>query len=713
MNSLRSVVPILAAEESTAALVTFVVYTLGVFALAAMANRLLKQKSFLSEYFLGSRGLGMWAFALTFAATSASGGSFTGFPAKIYTHGWILALWIASYMVVPICTMGLIGKRVNQVARISGAITMPDVLRDRYESRGLGLLSTILIVFFLVWNLVAQFKAGSEILRTLLADVELFDVATAWTGAQISGWEYFDKVEPSYLLCLMAFGVSVIVYTAYGGFHAVVWTDVMQGVVMVLGVAVMLPLALMQVGGLEKATQEIARMQPPRIGYASMGLEVPVASSQRLRDEWFLAPDESGELTRVCRVSRDVTFEPGERIVENVRFVELTTPEEVERQMEALRTPAAIARMQADLRGVAESQRAWENAEGPVEGEIVTDAQLDALPMAVLNHPDAPVVRVTVDLVREYAYGAGETGGYVSGPAPVPPTLPATADGPLPDESAASVGFLPLGVAISFFFMWAISGSGQPQYMVRLMAFKDSRTLTRAIMTVTVYYSLIYFPLVIIFVCARVLMPGMEGNADAIMPSIAVLLTKNVGAAWLGGLLVAAPFAAVMSTVDSFLLVISSAVVRDIYQRNINPDASERTIKWISYITTFSVGMIALVGAIKPPEFLQDIIVYVGSGLAACFLFPVIAGLYWKRSNLAGCVAGMLGGFAAHLSMHLIGMAVNGRFVNAYRLFGMDPVVIGLFASLVCVLVVTPITPAPSETLVRRYFYRESGQGSV
>ena len=98
--------PVFAASQSGAAIVTFLVYTLAVFGLAAVSNQLLKKKSFLSEYFLGSRSLGVWAFALTFAATSSSGGSFTGFPSKIYSHGWILALWIGSYMVVPICTMG-------------------------------------------------------------------------------------------------------------------------------------------------------------------------------------------------------------------------------------------------------------------------------------------------------------------------------------------------------------------------------------------------------------------------------------------------------------------------------------------------------------------------------------------------------------------------------------------------------------------------------
>ena len=62
-------------EGSNAALVMFVMYTLVVLALAWFSHRALAKKQFLSEYFLGSRGLGMVALALTFGATSASAGS--------------------------------------------------------------------------------------------------------------------------------------------------------------------------------------------------------------------------------------------------------------------------------------------------------------------------------------------------------------------------------------------------------------------------------------------------------------------------------------------------------------------------------------------------------------------------------------------------------------------------------------------------------------
>ena len=88
--------PLLAQQPSgsNAAIITFAIYIAGVMVLAWLSHRMLQSKSFLSEYFLGSRSLGVWAFALTFAATSSSGGSFIGFPSLVYTHGWVLALWI-------------------------------------------------------------------------------------------------------------------------------------------------------------------------------------------------------------------------------------------------------------------------------------------------------------------------------------------------------------------------------------------------------------------------------------------------------------------------------------------------------------------------------------------------------------------------------------------------------------------------------------------
>ena len=648
MNSL-SLVPLLAAAGSNAAIVTFSIYIAGVLVLAWLSNRLLQKKSFLSEYFLGSRSLGVWAFALTFAATSSSGGSFIGFPSFVYTHGWVVGLWIGSYMIVPIVSMGLLAKRINQVARKSGAITIPDILRDRFESPVFGGVATGLIVFFMAFNLIAQFKGGSVILQSLLQDVPLFMQASHGLADLLQGVPILGGSEdkPGYLLCLLVFTAAVVVYTAYGGFRAVVWTDVMQGFVMVGGVVLMLPLAIWAVGGLGDATREMAQMTPPKL----VKLELTVADSSNESfnipsNSWLVSEESDGR--RVFRTAARSQILPGEQVAgyqakegrsKEIPGIELTYSKQIATQM------------------------------GDDLGRTVAIRVVDS---------------------KEYANGAGRAGVYVTGPGPHP---------------TSNAGFLPFSLAVSFFFMWTFSGAGQPANMVRLMAFNNATTLRRAIFTVSIYYTLIYFPLVIIFCCARVLLPGWETESDRIMPEMAKVTTALINMPWLAGLLVAAPFAAVMSTMDSYLLMISSAVVRDIYQRNMNPAASEKTIKRLTYAATIAVGLIAMLAAISPPQFLQDIIVFTGSGLSTSFLAPVVLMLYWPRFNRQGALAGMLGGFATHVTLYTVGTLKSGQ-VDAYYLFGFHPFMVGLLASFTIAIAVTHLTPPPPSHLVKKYFYK-------
>src|SRR2546422_10760609 len=131
---------IASSHASPYTLVAFAAYMTGVFLLGALSHRLLKRGSFLKEYFLGDRQLNAWVLSLTYVATSVSAGSFLGFPSWIYRNGWIMALWIAGYMVTGLVSKGALAKRLNQVSRLSGAITVPDVLRDRFQSPLLGLL---------------------------------------------------------------------------------------------------------------------------------------------------------------------------------------------------------------------------------------------------------------------------------------------------------------------------------------------------------------------------------------------------------------------------------------------------------------------------------------------------------------------------------------------------------------------------------------------
>ena len=112
--------PIWAVSASAATpytLVAFGGYMVGVFLLGALSHQLLQRGSFLKEYFLGDRQLNAWVLGLTYVATSVSAGSFVGFPSLIYRNGWIMALWIAGYMVDGLVSKGALAKRLNQVSR--------------------------------------------------------------------------------------------------------------------------------------------------------------------------------------------------------------------------------------------------------------------------------------------------------------------------------------------------------------------------------------------------------------------------------------------------------------------------------------------------------------------------------------------------------------------------------------------------------------------
>ena len=595
------------AGSTNTALISFGVYLLGVFFLAWLSSRVREKKEFVGEYFLGSRNLGLWAFALTFAATSASGGSFMGFPSLIYTHGWVLALWIASYMVVPIVGMGLLGKRMNRLARQSGAVTIPDMIKARFKSDAVGMIATLLILFFMFFYLLAQFKAGSKIMTTLLQDVPIYLSTVEAVGNMIDGLPWVGNAEPDYVLCLLVFSFSVIVYTAFGGFRAVVWTDVMQGVVMGAGVIILLILTLGQVGGLSKATEQLKEMTPPENGTGFITLGQAADEDVTLPKGTWLRLTDGG----IARLAEQVRLAKGKT---EAKLLRITTPAEVER---------------------------------------IEPTQLGF------------AVSTTFTLAEAKGYGAGRKGVYVSAP------------GPHPEKED---GFLNVWVAVSFFFFWAFGSAGQPSNMVRLMAFNGTNVLRKAILSISIYFTVIYLLLVVIFCCGRILLPGMEIDSDRIMPELAATVTSSAGVPWLAGLLLAAPFAAVMSSVDSFLLMVSSSVVRDIYQNRVNPDASEQRLKKLSYLVTAVVGILAMLAVLNPPEYLQDLIVFATSGLAGCFLMPVLLGLYWPGMTARGAIAGMLGGLGCHLGLYLIGWFVNGKFAS-YQLLEFNPFIWAILVS--------------------------------
>jgi Na+/proline symporter len=335
------------------------------------------------------------------------------------------------------------------------------------------------------------------------------------------------------------------------------------------------------------------------------------------------------------------------------------------------------------------------------KGKIVSSATEVA--KVVNAHTEASKrLRVTV-------HGQTESAG--ERPVAVTPTpvrlVPGNARVYGPSITEKGEAFHPLGMALSFFVLWCFSGAGHPGFLVRLMAFKNSRDLRYSIVTVTFYFALVYVPLVFIFVASRTLIhpADLPTGSDSIMPTLAKAMVHPL----LAGLLIAAPFSAVMSTVEAFLLTVSSSFVRDIYQRTFHPNASERAIKVGSYLMTVIVGVVVMFMSLDPPPFLQDIVVFSSSGIAATFLVATFLGIYWKRMTTLAAWSAMLSGFfiviAAHIPIILRRFGLPGGG-NAVVPFGIDAFVWACIVSLILGVAVSFCSARPSEQIVQAYFGR-------
>ena len=186
----------------------------------------------------------------------------------------------------------------------------------------------------------------------------------------------------------------------------------------------------------------------------------------------------------------------------------------------------------------------------------------------------------------------------------------------------------------------------------------------------------------------------------AIDGDVLTLATPEIGGLpyVISGLVAAGGLAAALSTADGLLLAISNALSHDIYFKMVDPGASTQKRVTISKLLLLAVAFIAAYVASQKPA---DILSLVGAAfsLAGSTLFPaLVAGVFWKRANHQGAIAGMLSGFlvCVYYMLHT-NPILGGNADNTW--FHIAPISAGVFgvpAGLAMLAVVSLLTPAPS-----------------
>lgn len=213
-----------------------VAYLALVFGLSTYAWIRRKKGNFLIEYFIGSRSMGGFVLAMTLTTTYVSASSFIGGPGAAYKYGlgWVLlamiqlpAVWLS---------LSILGKKFAILARQYKAVTLNDMLYARYQSRLLVWLASFSLLIAFIGAMTVQFIGGARLLETA------------------AGIPYNTG--------LLIFGISIALYTSLGGFRASVLNDALQGLVMLLGTALLLIAVIHAAGGLHQAVDTLHQIDP-------------------------------------------------------------------------------------------------------------------------------------------------------------------------------------------------------------------------------------------------------------------------------------------------------------------------------------------------------------------------------------------------------------------------------------------------------------------
>lgn len=214
----------------------FMISMLAVSVFLRKSNAKSESQGFVKEYFIGSRSLGGFVLAMTTVATYSSVSSFVGGPGQAWSIGFGWIYMSVVQVTALFLVLGVLGKKMAIVGRKIDAVTVIDVIRHRYQSDAIAMISAIIIVLFFSATMVAQFVGGAK----------LFEAVTGY----------------SYLTGLCVFGLVVVLYTTVGGFRGVAITDTLCAIVMLAGMFLLMAGVLKQGGGYENIMEHIAANKP-------------------------------------------------------------------------------------------------------------------------------------------------------------------------------------------------------------------------------------------------------------------------------------------------------------------------------------------------------------------------------------------------------------------------------------------------------------------
>jgi Na+/proline symporter len=532
--------------------IVFVLYLLLVMVVGAVASRYGRT---MEGYFLADRNLGSWVTAISSVASSESGWLVIGLVGMAYVWG-AQAIWtVPGVLLGYVCNWYLVAPRLRQQSAALGAITIPGYLQARFGDRWnlIRIIGILIILFCMMFYVAAQFTATGKAFQMAFGKT----YGITYTHGVLIG------------------GLITVIYTFVGGFRAVSWTDLIQGLLMAFGLVVLPIVTIVSVGGFGTLFDNLARVSPR--------VEAVMTDYQGTSVSQFGIEEQPVVIGRGVTLQRELGND------DSYHFQIEILPESESvyiNDVSISETKAIAAGDEIQLPDGQEPRRVvFEKVESMVGGRDMIDILGGASGLGLM--------------------------GWVAGL---------------------------LGIGLGY--------PGQPHVLTRYMAAKSQCALNKARIIAIVWGVFALNGAVILGLAARLAIPDLVDPEQA-YPSLATSHLPPI----LGGILLAAIISAMMSTADSQLLVVSSAVARDLIDKTMNlrsrlaPENVEKTLVWITRATVLVVGLLSLALALAEVHMVFWFVLFAWSGLGAAFGPPILLGLFWRKVNTWGAVAGMLTGF--------------------------------------------------------------------
>jgi sodium/proline symporter len=236
------------------------------------------------------------------------------------------------------------------------------------------------------------------------------------------------------------------------------------------------------------------------------------------------------------------------------------------------------------------------------------------------------------------------------------------------------IGFLSL-------IAWGLGYAGQPHILARFMAVESPQKLVAARRIAMVWMILVLFGSV------ATGLAGIAYFADNPLKNpetVFITLSQQLFNPWVAGIITAAILSAIMSTVDSQLLVSSSVISEDFYRVFVRPQASEKELLMVSRGAVIAIALLAMVIASDRGSRVLDLVSYAWAGFGAAFGPVIVFSLFWRSMTAASAIAGMIVGAVTVV----VWSNMSGGLFELYE------IVPGFALASVVIVIITMLKPA-------------------